>query len=381
MRYLLAFASILLLLPAPDALAQELSCSWRAAAEEGTADNPTGDTGAPWVAGSRMTESAWRSLDEHFQQHHFGLWTAEEVATLEASPGVALAVLHPLPDRVTPDGGVVRPDEAAVVQWPARIAPTDVVLVAVANARPGEDWVLYGVNQPPDQAGPPAPLLGPASAAVDPGASGFYRVHRLVADPQLWPDLRWDARRVDVNPLELETGLELTTGQVTLNMNSDASSPQVLASGTFWVRSRNYEIIEAPAVVNLSLQGPGSDLFTLEVLPAGGEPAASSARNARVTERLDFLVLAPPSTLSGSAFIDQLLTPGQSLELSVAAEIVSFANEPGEELDMGLSSSGFALAPGLPVVFPPATLLPRGLVQRRAWLEVWRPEVPPPAED
>lgn len=381
MRYLLAFVPILTLAVASPALAGELSCSWRAAAEEGSADNPTGDTGAPWVAGSRMTEGAWRSLDEHFQQLHFGLWTAEEVAALEASPGVALAVLHPLPDQVARDGTVVRPDEAAVVQWPARIAPTDVVLVAVANARPGEDWVLYGVQPPPGQEVPPGPILGPASAAVDPGASGFFRVHRLVADAQLWPTLRWDARRVDVNPFELETGLELTTDQVVLNVDPGASSPQVLASGTFWVRSRSHETIEAPALVNLSLQGPGSDLFTLEVLPAGGEPAASGARNARVTERLDFLVLAPPSTLSGSAFIDQLLPSGQSLALSVAAEIVSFVNEPGEELDMGLSSSGYSLAPGLPVVFPPSALLPRGLVQRRAWLEVWRPEPVADPED
>ena len=381
MRYLLAFVPFLVVLASSPAFAGELSCSWRAIAEEGSADNPTGDTGAPWVAGSRMTEAAWRSLDEHFQQYHFGLWTVDEVAALEASPGVALAVLHPLPDRMAPDGSLLRPDEAAVVQWPFRVAPTDVVLVAVANARPGEDWVLYGVGSVPGQPDVPAPTLGPASAAVDSGATGFFRVHRLVADAQRWPELRWEARRVDVNPFELETGLELTTGQVALEVSPHASSPQVLASGTFWVRSRSHESIEAPALVNLSLQGPGSDLFTLEVLPAGGEPAASSARNARVSERLDFLVLAPPSTLSGSAFIDQLLPPGQSLVLSVAAEIVSFANEPGEELDMGLSSSGYSLAPGLPVVFPPASLLPRDLVQRRAWLEVWRPPLVEPEGD
>ena len=373
MRYLLAFASILLLLVSSPALAGELSCSWRAAAEEGTADNPTGDSGSSWVAGSRLTESAWRGLDEHYQQHHFGLWTAEEVATLEGSPGVALAVLHPLPDTITADGTLIRPEEAAVVQWPTRVAPTDVILVAIANARPGEDWVLYDVPPVPGSPLPGSPTIGPASAAVDPGASGFFRVHRLVADAQRWPELRWSARRVDVNPFELESGLELTTGQVVLHVNSQASSPQVLASGTFWVRSRSHESIEGPALVNLSLQGPGAELFTLEVLPAGGEPPASSARNARVSDRLDFLVLAPPSTLSGSAFIDQLLPPGQSLVLGVAAEIVSFASEPGLELDMGLSSSGYSVAPGLPVVFPPSSLLPRELVQRRTWIELWRP--------
>ena len=374
MRTLLVLVPVLALLASSPALAGELSCSWRSSAEEGTADNPTGDSGAPWIAGSRMTEGSWRSLDEHFQQHHFGLWTAEEVAALEDSPGVSLAVLHPLPDRVTPDGSLLRPDEAAVVQWPLRVAPTDVILVAFANARPGEDWVMYPVSPEPGQEGIAAPLDGPASAAVDPGASGFYRVHRLVADAQNWTELRWRAHRVDVNPFEMESGLELTTDQVALEISTAATSPQVLASGTFWVRSRSHESIEAPALVNLSLQGPGSDLFTIEVLPAGGEPAASSARNARVSDRLDFLVMAPPSTLSGSAFIDQLLPPGRSLHLSIAAEIVSFVNEPGEELDMGLSSAGFSVAPGLPVAFSPSALLPRELVQRRAWLEVWRPE-------
>jgi hypothetical protein len=381
MRILLILVPLLALILPTSVAAGELSCSWRAAAEEGSADNPTGDTGARWVAGSRLTEAAWRGLDEHFQQHHFGLWTAEEVAALEGSPGVALAVLHPLPDRLTADGRMVRPDEAGVVQWPSRVAPTDVILVAVANARPGEDWVMYPVEPVPGQVAAVAPLLGPASAAVDPGASGFYRVHRLVADAQRWPELRWTARRVDVNPFELESGLELTTGQVALEISSGATSPQVLASGTFWVRSRSHETIEAPALVNLSLHGPGSDLFTIQVLPAGGEPAASSARNARVSDRLDFLVMAPASTLAGSAFIDQLLPPGRSLELSVAAEIVSFVNEPGEELDMGLSSAGFSVAPGLAVSFPPSSLLPRELVQRRAWLELWRPEQAAPGSE
>lgn len=375
MRAAPILAFLAALLAASSALAAgrpELSCSWRVPAPDGSADDPTGDPGAPWTPGQRLTDAAWRALDEHFQQHHFGLWTAAEVAALEATPGVAMAVLQPLPDVVGEDGRLYRPDEAGVVQWPGSIAPSDVILVAIGNARPGEDWVLRPIVAG-EGGSLPRPLAGPATAPSDPVATGFYRVHRLVADAERWRDLSFEVHRLDLDPFELEAGLALTTGSVTLDVShTTADSPQVLASGSFSVRSRTLEALDAPAVVNLSLQGPGSELFTLEVLPAGGEPAASADRNVRVTDRLDFLVLAPPSTLSGSAFIDQLLPPGQALALEVVAEIVSFAGPPGQELDMGLSSLGFSVAPGTAVIFPPASLLPAGLVRHSAYLEVWR---------
>jgi hypothetical protein len=371
---LVAVLTVVVAVPAFAADPAGISCDWRAKATEGTADNPAGDPGSPWDAGRRLTDPSWRSLDEHFQQFHFGLWTAGDLAALEQTPGVALAVLHPLPAAIGPDGRLVRPEEAAVVQWPDHISPSDMVLVAIANARPGEDWVLYPVaTGGAPYVAPPAPLVGPATAAGDPGATGFYRVHRLVADARRWSELSWEARRVEVNPLELETELALLTESAGLTVPPGASaSRQVLASGTFSVRSRSSELLEAPVVVNLSLRGPGSDLFTLEVLPAGGEPVTSGAHNVRVTDTLDFLVTAPPSTLSGSAFIDQLLPPGQALVIEVVAEIVSFANEVGEELDVGLSSTGFSVAAGDAVVFPPVSLLPRDLVQRSTFLEVWR---------
>jgi len=355
------------------------SCAWRVAAEDGSADDPMGDPGPPWDPARRLSDLGWRSVEEHFQAHHFGLFTAEDLAALEATPGVALGVLHPLPDGVDGHGRLTRPEEAAAVQWPDRIAPTDLVLVAVGNARPGEDWVLTPAGLPSET--PVPPIAGPATAPVDPGATGFYRVHRLVgAHPDTWAGSAWHPRRIDINALELETELALSTeGAALERLVEGSNSPQVLASGTFTVRTPDALSLDAPLIVNLQLRGPGSSLFILEVLPRGDEPPASGSRNVRVDKRLDFQILAPASTLSESAFTRQLLPPGQAIVIEVAAEIVSFAGKDGEEageLDMGLSSNGFSLTPGDAVVFPPVEVLPRDVVQRSVWLEVWRSPAP-----
>ncbi|MCP4867716.1 MAG: hypothetical protein GY898_03245 [Proteobacteria bacterium] len=351
------------------------SCAWRTAAADGTADDPTGDPGAPWDPARRLNDAGWRQVEEHFQAHHFGLFSAEDVAALESTPGVALGVLHPLPDEVDGHGRLARPEEAAPVQWPDRIAPTDLVLVAVGNARPGEDWVLHPAGITAD--GPVAPIAGPATAPTDPSVTGFYRVHRLVGgSPETWRNSAWAPRRLDINALELETELALSSEAVALEGPEDAGgSPQVLASGTFSVRTRTTDRLDAPLIVNLSLRGPGSSLFILEVLPRGDEIPASGSRNVRVDQRLDFQILAPPSTLSESAFTRQLLPPGQAIVIEVAAEIVSFAGqEGGVDLDLGLSSEGFSVAPGEAVVFSPVEVLPRDVVQRSVWLEIWRPD-------
>jgi hypothetical protein len=352
------------------------SCAWRAPAEDGTADDPTGDQGSPWNPAQRLDDAGWREVEEHFQVHHFGLFTPEDLAALEATPGVALGVLHPLPDHQDRHGRLLRPDEAAPIQWPARIAPSDLVLVAIANARPGEDWVLYPAGPPSDA--PVAPIAGPATAPVDPGATGFYRVHRLVGGhAETWSRTAWTPRRIDINALELETVLGLDVDSAVLAVPVEGSlSPQVLASGTFSVRTRRSDLLDAPAVVSLSLRGPASSLFTIEVLPRGDEPPASGSRNVRVDSRVDFQILAPPSTLSRSAFARQLLPEGQSIVIEVAAEIVSFAGVDGGDLDMGLSSEGFSLTFGEPVVFAPVEVLPREIVQRSVWLEISRPEEP-----
>jgi len=322
-----------------------------------------------------MTDATWRVVDEHFALHHLGLYTADDLAALEATPGVALGVLHPVPEQ-RGDGRVERPDEAAVVQWPDRVSPGEIVLVAVASARPAEDWVIYPAGPPSVGAVPP---MDAASAVTDLGATGFYRVHRLVAGDADWSASSWVARRVDLNPLELETSLELSADSALLRRGGP--SPQVVASGTFSVRSATSEVLEAPAVVNLSLRGPGAALFAIEVLPAGNEPAASAARNVRVLDRLDFQVIAPSSTLAASAFAEQILPAGESLVLEVAVEIVSFAGTDGEDLDLGLSATGMSLAPGEAMVFAPSQIAPRDVVQRSAWLEIWRPSPPPPAAD
>lgn len=371
--FALLIASLVLTPAAASAGEKEApTCSWRAPAADGTADDPGGDPGSPWDPARRLTDAGWRAVDDHFAMYHLGLWTSEDLAALEATPGVALAVLHPVPHQRDADT-VARPEEAAAVQWPERVAPGEIVLVAVASARPAEDWVLYPAAPPSEGSVPP---VAAASAVTDLGATGFYRVHRLVTgSPEDWAGTSWVARRVDLNPLELETRLELSTGSAALRIGGD--SPQVIASGTFSVRSASSELLPAPVVANLSLRGPGAGLFAIEVLPAGDEPAASSARNVRVLDRLDFQVLAPASTLAESAFAQQILPPGEALVLEVAVEIVSFAGTDGEDLDLGLSVDGFSVAPGEAVVFDPAQIAPRDVVQRSAWLEVWRP-LPPP---
>ncbi len=50
------------------------------------------------------------------------------------------------------------------------------------------------------------------------------------------------------------------------------------------------------------------------------------------------------------------------------------AGEGGVDLDLGLSSEGFSVAPGEAVVFSPVEVLPRDVVQRSVWLEIWRPD-------
>ena len=367
MRISFAVIGLSLLLPAL-ASAQgddrpQLSSTWRSQAELGP-DNPTADPGFELRAGQYMDDATWRALDDHKQSYHFGLWTAEEVAALEALPGVQLATLSPV--RGT--------DELGVVHWPDRVVRGAQFFVAIANADPGTDWILRAVGDAPESGMPP--VDGPASAAVNPTASGFYRVHRVVgADSFRGRRAVFRAEKVEVNALELETSLRLTRDSVPLN--PDPTAPQVLAAGVYTVRTTDQRALDLPIVVNLSVTGPSADLFTLEVLPAAGEPALGSSRRVRVTDQVAFRVLGPRI---GGTFLDRMLPPGDAVVLEVQAEIVSFSNDAGEDLDLGLSSSGFSVAPGVPVVFPPARQAPRDVVLRSVVLEVWRPAPVPAAE-
>lgn len=363
MRTVLAVLVLTLALPAT-AVGQtdrpQLSSSWRSQAEIGP-DNPTGDPGFVLRAGGYLDAATWRALDEHTQSYHFGLWTAEEVAALELMSGVQLAVMSPVPGT----------DELGVVQWPDRVNRGGVFLVAVADAEPATDWVFRPVGDVAEAGMPP--VDGPASATVTPTSSGFYRVHRLVgADAFRGRRALFRAERVEVNPLRLQTELALTSDSVRLEPSVGSNSgPIVLVAGTYTVRDDEGPLT-APVVVNLSLQGPSADLFTLEVLPAAGEPALTSARDVRVSDRVVFRVLASPAMGRAGSFVDRALPPGGSLLLEVQAEMVSFANE-GAEIDFGLSATGFSVAPGVPVVFSPARQAPADVVQRRAPLEIWRP--------
>jgi hypothetical protein len=118
--------------------------------------------------------------------------------------------------------------------------------------------------------------------------------------------------------------------------------------------------------------GPGADLFTLQTLPAGGEPAVAAARNVRVYDRVDFRILASPGAVVGSGLLDQVLPPGHTLQLTLHAEIVSFANNAGPDLDLGLASTGFSVASGVPIIFPPIRQIPPEVAHRRLPFEVWR---------
>lgn len=344
----------------------ELSCSWRPG--KAGADNPTGDPGFDLRAGGYLDDGAWRRLDEHFQQYHFGLWTAEEVAALEMMSGVQLAVLSPVPGT----------RELGVVQWPDRVNRGGVFLAAIADADPGSDWVLRAVGDVAEAGMPP--VDGPASATALPTASGFYRVHRVTgADSFRGRRAVYRGEEIELNPLGLEATLALTAESVRLDVQSEASGPVVLAAGTYSVRDSDGPLV-APIVVNLSLRGPSADLFTLEVLPAAGEPALTSSRDVRVSDRLLFRILAPPAMVRGGTFVDRALPPGGSLLLEVHAEIVSFSNDEGEELDLGLSTQGFSVAEGVPVVFPPNRQLPPGVARMQVPLEIWR-ALPEPAMD
>ena len=338
----------------------QLSSAWRAQSEAGP-DNPAGDPGFDLRPGAYLDAAMWRALDEHAQSYHFGLWTAEEVSALELMSGVQLAVMSPVPGT----------DELGVVQWPERVNRSGIFLVAIADAEPATDWILRPVGDVAEAGMPP--VDGPASASVSPTSSGFYRVHRLVgADAFRGRRALFRAERVEVNPLRLQTELALTSDSVRLEPTAELNSgPIVLVAGTYKVRDDEGPLA-APVVVNLSLQGPSADLFTLEVLPAAGEPALTSARDVRVNDRVLFRVLAPPAMGHAGSFVDRALPPGGSLLLEVHAEMVSFANEDAE-IDMGLSASGFSVAPGVPVVFPPGRQAPADVVQLRAPLEIWRP--------
>jgi|GEM_PF-2102363 len=378
LRAVSVFVAAVCLTPAA-ALAQDLSCSWRVAAKTAP-DNPHADPGPPWYPGERLTDAAWRALAEHFEQYHHGLWTGAEVEALEASAGVQLGVLQPLPDGVDEDGLPRPSEEVGVVQWPERVAPRSVFLVAVGSAEPGEDWVLRPVGEVDDQGTGPA-LEGPASATVAPSHNGFFRVHRVQgAAASGGARALFRAERVAVNPLGLHTDLRLTTDSVQLPLDESGKAFNIVASGSFTVRTTDYVSLPAPVVVNLSLEGPGADLFTLQTLPAGGEPPVATTRNVRVTDRVDFRVLASPGAVVGSALLDQVLPAGQALELTLHAEIVSFANPAGRDLDEGLASTGFSVAPGVPVVFPPARQIDAAVAHRRLAVEVWRAAGAPPSE-
>ncbi len=337
----------------------EFSSNWRSTAEVGP-DNPAGDPGFELRPGQYLTEPMWRALSDHKQSYHFGLWTAEEVAALEQLPGVQLATLSPVPGT----------DELGVVHWPDRVVRGAQFFVAVADADPGTDWVFRAVGDVPESGMPP--VDGPASAAVAPTSSGFYRVHRLTgADSFRGRRAVFRAERVEVNPLKLETDLRLNRSAVSLDLEPDA--PQVLAAGVFSVRSTDERALDLPIVVNLSVRGPSADLFTLEVLPAAGEPALGSSRDVRVDDQVRFRVLGPRI---GGRFLDRMFPPGDMVVLEIQSEIVSFVNVAGEDLDLGLSSTGFSVAPGVPVVFPPSRQVPRREVFRSVTLEVWRPLAP-----
>jgi hypothetical protein len=345
----------------------QLSDSWRANAEAGP-DNPTGDPGHALRAGGYMDDAAWRALDEHVQAYHFGLWTAEEVAALEQMSGVQIAVMSPIAGT----------GELGVVQWPDRVNRGGVFLVAVADAEPGTDWVLRTVGEVPESGMPP--VDGPASAPVSPTASGFYRVHRVIgADASRGRRALYRAERIELNPLRLETELALTSDSVKLEPSDSSDGPIVLVAGAYTVRD-DLGPLSAPVVVNLSLQGPSADLFTLEVLPAAGEPALTSARDVRVSDRVLFRILAPRAMGQKGTFVDRALPPGGSLLVEVQAEIVSFAHDDGEEIDLGLSTQGFSVAPGTPVPFTPIRQAPVRVVRLRTPLEIWRPVVLPTIE-
>lgn len=346
----------------------QLSSTWRSQVQVGP-DNPTGDPGFPLRASGYMDDAMWRALDEHAQAYHFGLWTAEEVLALEQMPGVQLAVMAPVP----------RTSELGVVQWPDRVNRGDVFLVAIADADPGTDWVLRSVGDAPESGMPP--VDGPASAPVLATSTGFYRVHRVVgAESFRGRRAVFRAERVDLNPLGLETELALTAGRVAFLPEAGATGPQVLVAGSYSVRDRE-GALSAPIVVNLSLQGPSADLFTLEVLPAAGEPSRTSARDVRVRDRVLFRVLAPTAMTGGGKFVDRALPEGGELTLEVLAEIVSFSNDDGDELDAGLSTVGFSVAPGVPVTFPPSRQAPSEVVQLRVPLAIYRPIMVPPVEE
>jgi hypothetical protein len=357
------------------AIAQELSCGWRAIAQ-GASDNTAVDPGPPWYPGERLTDPVWRALSAHFEQYHHGLWTAAEVDALEASAGVQLAVVQPLPDGVDDDGLPEASNEVGVVQWPERVSPRGVFLVAIGSAEPGEDWILRAVGTVDDSGVGPA-LEGPASATVTPAHEGFYRVHRVQgAGPMGGSRALFRAERVAVNPLGLHSDLRLTTDSVRLPLDeSGGSSFNIVASGSYMVRTVGYASLPAPVVVNLSLEGPGAGLFALQTLPASGEPAVATTRNVRVSGRVDFRVLASPGAVVGSALLDQVLPAGQALELTLHAEIVSFANPAGLDLDGGLATAGFTVAPGVSVFFPPARQIPPEIAHRRLPIEVWRADV------
>ena len=345
-----------------------MSCLWRAGSP--APDNPLLDPGAPWTVGQRLSDAGWRALDDHMQRHHFGLWTSDEIAALECTPGVALAVMRPFPPRVGPMGGLDDPDEAGVIQWPRRVSSDTMVLVAVGDADPSHDWVLRTTADPSPSH---APVTGALTAPSAVGATGFYRVHRLVTSPDdrgRLPPVR--AERVATNPWLLETELVLSTSHAILESEPDSPATALLASGTFTVRTFDEERLTEPVVVHLSILGPGADLFALEVLPAAGEKASSVSRDVRVRDTLSFRVVAPPSAHRDSAFLDQVLPPGQVMPLEVRAEIVSFANDQGEDLDFGLSTTGFSWAPGEPVVLPPSRQVPRSVLLRTARLLVER---------
>ncbi len=345
--------------------AAEMSCSWRLAAKSGP-ENPLGDSGLGWTAGQRITDSGWRAIDEHMQRYHFGLWTASELEALERSPGVVLAILQPMPESNDSLGRMSPPRELGAVQWPDRVPSSGLFLVAIGDADPGEDWLLRVTSE--GQATEAPPLIGPVTATVNPDDSGFFRVHRLptVAVSSSGANRAlYRAERVPLNQFGLETSLRLNTVDTVLVANTPGA---VVATGSYRVRTRDSDRLVAPVVVNLGLEGPGADLFGLEVLPLAGQVASTSSRNVRVDSELGFRIRAPAS----AALLGEVLPPGQELILEVHAEVVSFANAEGGDLDLGLSTVGFSSAPETIAYFPPARQLPLGVVHRSTELRLWR---------